>query len=287
MARQLDIKFIVDMHENYPYNMWSTERDKGIRARRYSLSPWFEYEKFISERADLILTPGREMNERLNGMHFIPHEKMIEFLNAEAPEVWDARPQVPTPLDDYKDRDIILYVGGCSVHRGLDVIIRAMARITEVWPSALFAIVGDGRAIPLLKVLAKEENVEQSVLFVGRRPFEEVASYIRQSIIGVVPHLRYGQTDNGAPHKLFQYMSLNRPVLVSNCAGPMRIVSEHDAGLVFQSGNVQEAAEQLLRLRDKKLRERLGKNGRRAAEGPLHIRRQQERFVARLTELLS
>ena len=286
IARRLGIKFILDLHENYPYSMWSTERDRRISSRRYSLTHWFNYERWICERADLILTPGQEMNERLNGMHFVPHEKMLEFLNAEAPEEWDAQPEFSTAIDSYLDKDIVLYIGSASIHRGLDVIINAVTILKDDWPNLLFAIVGDGRAISQLKKQVKDNHLDGYVLFVPRRPFAEVASLIRKCKIGVVPHYRYGQTDNGAPHKLFQYMAFGKPVLVSNCASLKRIVTESEGGLIFQSGNAHSAAEQLLRLKDDKLRTRLGKKGRLAAEGPFHLHAQQVRLIKKVKELI-
>ncbi len=287
VARRAGCAFVLDLHENYPYNMWSTGRDLGIVARRYSLSEWLAYEKYIVERADLVLTSVREMNERLHGMHGVSHSGMVEFLNTEDPAFWAAQPDLPTLLDSYTGRDIVVYCGSCSIHRGLDVIIEAVDLLRQRWPALLFVIVGDGHALPSLRQLVARRGLAGHVLFLGHRPFHEMASYMRRGFVGVVPHHKYGQTDNTVPHKLFQYMCLERPVLVSSCACLRRLVEESQSGLVFQAGNPVSAAECLLRLRDSRLQARLGQQGRAAVAGPFHLRHQQRRLLRAIARLLA
>ena len=286
VAREVGAKFILDLHENYPYNMWSTSRDRQSSSRRYSMGAWFAYEREMTTAADLILTPAQEMNERLNAMHFTPHGKMIEILNSEDHQTWDSLPLQSIP-EMAPDRFHLLYVGSASIHRGLDIIARAIAEVKEEWPELLFTVVGSGRSVPELKKLIRELHLQDHVQLLGHRPFLEMASFIDQCHVGVVPHYRYGQTDNTLPHKLFQFAAMKKPVLVSNCKSLERIASDYKLGLVFQSGNVRAAANQLRKLKAKSLRDELGANGRRAIEGPLNLRKQQEKLVSAFNELLS
>jgi glycosyltransferase involved in cell wall biosynthesis len=278
IARELNAKFVLDLHENFPYNMWSTARDKNSNSRAYSLSAWLDYEKRMTQNADLILTPAEEMNERLHSMHFTENAKMLEILNSEDHLVWDAMPQQAIQELDPK-RDHMVYVGSASVHRGLDIIVRAIARIKDQWPELMFTIVGAGRSISLVKDLVNKFDLNSQVQLLGRRPFSEMASFIEASSLGVIPHYRYGQTDNTLPHKLFQFAAMRKPVLVSNCKSLERIARNHKLGLVFKSGNIEDAAEQLLKLKSSKLRLELGQNGRTAIEGPLNLRVQQSKLV--------
>jgi glycosyltransferase involved in cell wall biosynthesis len=63
-----------------------------------------------------------------------------------------------------------------------------------------------------------------------------------------VPHLKTVHTDATIPHKLFHYMYLERPVIVSNCRPLERIVREVDAGLVYPAGEAAPLAEAILTL---------------------------------------
>jgi glycosyltransferase involved in cell wall biosynthesis len=166
-------------------------------------------------------------------------------------------------------------------------MIEAIHLVRDKWPNLLFAIVGEGRALAGLKKKVGELGLNGQVLFFGKRPFSEMASFIRQARIGVVPHYRYPQTDGGAPHKFFQYMSVGKPVLVSNCSTLERIVRTHNSGVVFHAGDVNDLAQKLLTLKDQSLRKKLGENGRKAMEGPLHLKRQQRKLNNKIAELLN
>jgi glycosyltransferase involved in cell wall biosynthesis len=286
IAHNLNSNFILDFHENYPYNMWSTARDRGSNSRAYSLSAWLAYEKHLTQQANLILTPAEEMNERLHSMHFTENEKMLEILNSEDHLAWDAMPRHRiTEMDPEKDH--MLYVGSASIHRGLDLIIKAIASIKGQWPNLMFTIVGAGRSISIVNELVDKLGLNKHVQLLGKRPFSEMASFIEASSFGVIPHYRYGQTDNTLPHKLFQFAAMRKPVLVSNCKSLERIANEHNLGLIFKSGNIEDAATQLLKFKSSNLRLNLGENGRKAIEGPLNLRVQQSKLVEAINGLLS
>jgi glycosyltransferase involved in cell wall biosynthesis len=278
IARDLNVKFVLDLHENFPYNMWSTARDQRSNSRAYSLSAWLDYEKRLTQSADLILTPAEEMNERLHSMHFTENDKMLEILNSEDHRVWDAMPRQAIKELDPK-RDHMVYVGSASVHRGLDIMVKAIARIKDQWPKLMFTIVGSGRSISQVEELVNKLELSKQVQLLGKRPFAEMASFIEASSLGVIPHYRYGQTDNTLPHKLFQFAAMRKPVFVSNCKSLERLARTHELGLIFKSGNVEDAATELLKLKSSKLRLELGQNGRKAIEGPLNLRGQQNKLV--------
>src|SRR3954469_13892292 len=52
LAHRHGCAFVLDLHKNHPYNMWSTARDSGLRGRLYDVGAWFDYERRATERAD-------------------------------------------------------------------------------------------------------------------------------------------------------------------------------------------------------------------------------------------
>ena len=73
------------------------------------------------------------------------------------------------------------------------------------------------------------------------------------------------QTNASAPHKLFQYWMMSKPVIVSSCKSLKRIVEATRGGLVFQALNHQDLSDCLVRIqKDQELCRELGKNGRDA-----------------------
>ena len=68
------------------------------------------------------------------------------------------------------------------------------------------------------------------------------------------------------PNKLYDYMALRKPVVVSDTIPMRRVVQSTECGLVFESGNAAGLAEQVAKLVDPEVRRSLGENGRRAVE---------------------
>lgn len=87
--------------------------------------------------------------------------------------------------------------------------------------------------------------MQKKVVFVRWQPFNAVATYIDISSICLVPHHKNPHTDSTIPYKLFQYMLMKKPVIVSNCRPLERIVNETGAGLVFKSNNENDLANKI------------------------------------------
>jgi glycosyltransferase involved in cell wall biosynthesis len=66
--------------------------------------------------------------------------------------------------------------------------------------------------------------------------------YLAKSDLCVIPHVNNLFINTTIPNKLFQYMFMAKPVLVSDAKPLARIVNESSCGFVFQSGNAADAA---------------------------------------------
>jgi len=151
-------------------------------------------------------------------------------------------------IEKHKDSFIISYVGGFGPHRGLDTVIRAMILVIKEAPEARLFLVGGKRNEEKLKDLTKKLNLQSKVIFTGWQPAEKLATYIFLSSICLVPHYKSSFTDSTIPHKLFQYMLMKKPVVVSSCKPLERIVNETNAGLVFRAGDPQDLAEKIIQI---------------------------------------
>ena len=83
--------------------------------------------------------------------------------------------------------------------------------------------------------------------------------------VNVIPHRMNNHTDNTVPHKLFQGMMTQKPVLVSSCKPLKRVIENTHAGLVFEADNPKDFAEQVLKFyHNRDLIQTLGMNGYKA-----------------------
>lgn len=270
VARRLGIPVVADLHENYPATM-EIRRAHTPRLRDrllISSARWYAYERSVVQEADHVIVVVDEARDRLIRMHGLTGDRVSVVMNTEDP-AWTPTetPQATGGNGHGADRFTVAYVGGGGPHRGLDTAVRAMEHLEAASEAIRLRIVGIRETqSDALRALAASCGVADRVEIVGWRPFEEVPHEIAAASVCLVPHHRSPHTDSTIPHKLFQYMLLGRPVIVSDCRPLVRIVEASGAGLVFRSGDPRELAERIRTLYEHDdLRAEAARRGRAAA----------------------
>lgn len=250
VASSLKIHFILDLHENYPYNFWSTGRDSDTNTSLYSLNDWLVYEKLAISSSDAILVTCDEMRSRLIGMHNSNSTKIFVVHNTENTQDWN---DINFDLIQKKRRASntfdLIYGGSCSIHRGLDVAIKGISLLITQYPDIRLHIVGEGPGINYWKTLTKELNLSEVVQFHGQLPYSRLRQMMLESHVGIIPHHQYGQTDNTNPHKLYQHFGCGLPSLVSSCHSLQNAITESGTGMTFIAGDYRDFADTLITLR--------------------------------------
>lgn len=264
-ARRAGIPVVADLHENFPAGLqvWYTSRVK--KKTIYNERRWTRYEREVLGKVDAVIAVIEESKARLEGIG-IPGGKIFVVPNTESRH-WEQAPVDPVILERYRDRFTLSYVGKFSTHRGLDVIVRAMPRLRREIPGVLLLLVGDRNRpyMECLRRLVERTGVADAVELTGWQPFGRIWSYIGASDVCIVPHQRNPHTDTTIPHKIFQYMLLGKPVIVSDCTPLKRVIDDAGAGLVFRYDDPDEFASRVLELHaDPDLRRRIAATGREA-----------------------
>ena len=163
---------------------------------------------------------------------------------------------------------VVSYIGAFGLHRGLDTAIKAMPLLLEKVPNARLLLIGVNKRMQKLaqklQKLAEEIGVSDRVAFFEWQDFRKIPSWIEASDVGLIPHRSNPHTNATIPNKLFQYICLGKPVVVSDCPPLKRIVESSRSGLVFEAGNPVALGAALSKLADEELRKELGANGREA-----------------------
>jgi len=265
VGRGFRIPVVLDMWENYPeaLRLWGRTNWKTRVFKNYRFA--HAVERYSVRRVNHIITVVEEMRDRLiaNG---VPAERISVVTNAVDEGLFsNLAVRTDTPLDAEPDCYKILYVGKLTAERGLDDLIRGAALAARRVPNLRVYIAGDGDDEPRLRRLAAEPGIGGQVRFTGFVPFRDIPSYILSSDLCVVPHVASPFIDTTVPNKLFQYMLLGKPVLVSNAKPLVRITREAGCGFVFESGNAPDVAEQIVAAYEARQDAEIGERGRRAA----------------------
>ncbi len=164
------------------------------------------------------------------------------------------------------DSDVILfYAGGLNYHRGIQVVLQALAMVKDSHPELKFWILGEGSYKEKLQEICAQLDLEDRVIFHGWIPYGKMIEMLIQADYALIPHLKSDHTDSTIPHKLFQYMYAKKPVISSDCVPIERIVKETNAGYIYPSINADDLATIFQNLKEEE-RKKLGDNGARWVE---------------------
>jgi starch synthase len=136
------------------------------------------------------------------------------------------------------DRPVVVFSGSFRPWHGADVLVRAAAKLPEVF----FLFLGDGPSLQPTRELATELGVDERVLFTGAVAYEAMPGYVKRATIGAAPYQpgRLGQMQLGffwSPLKIFEYMAMGLPV-VSLDAAPLREIVRPSEGVLVAEGDV-------------------------------------------------
>ncbi|CAL2093901.1 conserved hypothetical protein [Tenacibaculum sp. 190524A05c] len=235
-------KIILDLHENYPeaLQVWFKWNKNPLKRLKNSIfmnhKSWVKKEKKYCKLYDNVICVVEEMQRKIISNFDINSAKTLVISNQEERNF----------LVDSVDKGIInendfsiTYIGGIGPHRGIDTVIKSMRIISKEVPNVRFNIIGSGSKATMvyLKDLTREYEVEDHVVFMSYKPFNQIGAIMNQSKINIIPHNKSGHTDNTIPHKLFQIMLSKGMLLVSSCDPLKRIVETYNSGFVFEADN--------------------------------------------------
>ena len=128
------------------------------------------------ERADRVVTCSRWMAREL-AAHGVTAEPIVWPVPAASPGFRRRRAAHP----------LFVYVGRLAFEKGVDVLLRAFARLRAAHPEARLRLVGDGPLRGELDTLARALGLEGSVDFVGARPADRVEAALEDAWALVAP----------------------------------------------------------------------------------------------------
>lgn len=240
-GRKFGVPVVGDMHENWVealrHYKWSTTiPGKWV----VNLEKWQTLEDKWTREVDHLIVVIEEMAERLvtNGLSPSHLSTVPNTIHLDDFASWPL--QHLSGFDELRPR--LIYTGGMDKHRGLEDVINAMPIIAKQHPSVELVLVGDGAVMPELKALVSALDLDDQVVFTGWQDQKKVKSYMETCDIGIIPHKKTIHTDHTIPHKLFHYMFMELPCIVSDCKPLKRIVQETHCGLVYTSGKAEELA---------------------------------------------
>jgi glycosyltransferase involved in cell wall biosynthesis len=153
---------------------------------------------------------------------------------------------------------VLLYVGRLDEVKGVDVLLRAFAKIGATREDLRLLIIGSGRMEASLRGLASSLGIANNVVFQPWWPHERLPELYKACDVFVLPSLREAFGLVG-----LEAMSAGRPVVGSRVGGIQDYVIPGRTGMLAVPGDVDSLCASLSAVVDDgSLREEMGHNGR-------------------------
>lgn len=200
----LKVKHICWEHFNFNVNLRVKYRDIG--------------RKWAAKYCDYVVTLTKRDKELWEqGIKNIK-AKIIPIAN---PSPFEVQENIPSL--DYKT---ILCVGRLTYQKGFDLLITAWARVARQVPHWKIVIVGSGEDELMLKQMAKDLGVDDSVIFAGQQKNMDI--FYRQASFFCM-----SSRFEGLPMVLLEAQSYGLPIVAFDCdTGPRELVNSHNGWLV-------------------------------------------------------
>ncbi|CAM1353280.1 glycosyltransferase family 4 protein [Tenacibaculum insulae] len=264
-SKKAKLPVVLDLHDNMPEVMKFYPHLQKFPGK-YIISPkkWKQKEEAFIKKADKVITVSQEFVNELVDRTKIAENKVVLVPNTIRKSFYNSFKLNGGIIEKYKDNFVILYLGDTHVRRGLLTAIRAVANLKAQIPNVKLVIVGKNTTDYILKAEVDKLNIHEFVDFEGWQNVSLFPSYIKASSICISPLRRNIQHDVAYANKLFQYMSLGKPLLVSNAIAQKNLIEKINGGLVHEAQNVKDFEAKVLELcKNSTLREELGQNGER------------------------
>jgi glycosyltransferase involved in cell wall biosynthesis len=219
--------------------------------------------RFLYKRADGIVTVGEGYRRQIHQRYGLPLERMDVVTNGINPDVFKpgARDNDVRREYGWGNKFVVLYMGTHGMAHALHRVLEA-AKVMSDRDDLLFAFVGEGAEKDNLKKLAADWDLT-NVQFIDQQPKSRVPEFYAACDLGLVTLRDTPLFQDVLPSKIFEYMGMQKPLLVGVGGEARRTVEEAGAGEYVPPENVASLVESIDRLsRNPGRLEQMGRNGR-------------------------
>lgn len=249
-----------------PYLVWAYGNDI-LRPQKYPFLRGLL--RLVLIKADAIIAISQNTKQEIVRLGLKP-EKVIIIHPAVNPERF--HPQIDgsqvVTRHHLQEKRVILTVARLVERKGIDVVIRAMPRMLEAVPGAVYLIIGTGPYQEKLERLARESGLEGRVIFAGHIPDEELPYYYGACDVFVLVSRTLADREEmeGFGIVYLEAGACGKPVIGGRGGGTSEAIEDGVTGLLVDPLDVNEVANAIVRvLEDEELAKRLGENGRERA----------------------
>lgn len=247
LKKKRGIKVVCDQHELYSNWIvrtahYNTFTGKIIKA----LSNWKKYEKKNLSAADMVVTVEEPL-KKLYIKSGIKAEKIVVLPNTPNASVFNPSKMDEELVKKYSRNFVIFYAGTIDKLRGIDTVIAALPLLRKSIPEIKFVFAGRFREkyFNPLKLVEKHA-VSDLVDYAGWVGLDRLPFLVSSANICLhVPPASSKEVNNSIATKIYQYVLMNKPVIVGQARMMRQFVEENGIGLSIRESDPGDLADKI------------------------------------------
>lgn len=242
------------------YDAHTTLSDELSSYRFWNLKQVARFlDRYVPRQADFNVAVSDELKDRMLRAGISDASIAVVPTGVDYSDFVSPHPQRIMDKHGLQSRKIVIYTGSLANFQGVDYLFEAMKGVCSKVKDSILLVVGNDIGGKYAR-LVRELGIEDSVCFVGDKPFSEIPDYLACADVAVVPRVNCP----GIPQKLTNYMMAEKAIV--GFEGSAKLLTHGVDGIVVANGDVDQMAEAIVNLlHDPEARERLGKKARATA----------------------
>lgn len=236
LARHFRCPFVFEVRDLWPESILAVEamRENFIVRGLKGVA------NFLYRRADRIVTVGRGYKRAIMERYGVPEERFEVVPNGIDRALFTPRPRDNDVRREYGwgERFVVLYAGTLGMAHGLSTMLQAAAELRNE-PNVLFVLLGEGAEKQKLKQKAQELSLT-NIQFIDQQPKSRMPLFYAGCDVGLVTLRKTPLFQEVLPSKIFEYLGMERAILLSVDGEARQLVEEANAGLFVPPEDVQQ-----------------------------------------------
>jgi len=164
------------------------------------------------------------------------------------------------------DKIILLSVGRLIKRKGFDSVIKALPEVLKKLPNLVYIILGDGPELEYLKSETNSLGLDNRVTIIADSDDEQRDAWYNLAHLFIMTSKNLADDFEGFGIVYLEANLSGKPVIAGLSGGVVDAVINNYTGLLVNPENSREISQTIIKLAsDKKLREKLGEQGRQRA----------------------
>jgi len=208
--------------------------------------------KLMLKAADAIISVNKEDLLRLNQVFKVnlsKKNKTYYIPNAIDPEMFKRINKI--------ERKYIGYMNRLSSYNGIDLFLQLIENYNKIDKNQEFLIIGKGPFLPNVLEAMKKYPIH----YFEEVPHEKMVNFYNRCLIFTVI-----SRSEGLSTGLLEALACEVPGIASKVGGNPELIKDGVTGYLFESGNINQAINMILKIKKNNNYEILGKNGRKMVE---------------------